>query len=321
MKNKIILVGGDPNSINSEIIAKSWKKFNNYQKKRIFLITNYELINAQIKYLKLPLKVKKVINLDHEIKGKYLKVIDLNLNFKKPFKVSRKSSSKFVLDSLDLAHKLAQRKDVSGVINCAINKNLLNRNKIGVTEYLASKCGVKNNSEVMLIHNKKLSVCPVTTHVDIKQVSKKLNSNVIIKKINTINSWFNQKFNRKPKIGVLGLNPHNAENRKNTEEKKVIRPAIQKLKKANVNISGPLVADTIFIKDYKKFDVIIGMYHDQVLGPFKTLFKYDAINITLGLKYLRLSPDHGTAVSLIKKNKADPLSLIRCFNFINKFSK
>ena len=65
MKNKIILVGGDPNSINSEIIAKSWKKFNNYQKKRIFLITNYELINAQIKYLKLPLKFKKVINLDH----------------------------------------------------------------------------------------------------------------------------------------------------------------------------------------------------------------------------------------------------------------
>ena len=314
MKNKIILVGGDPNSINSEIIAKSWKKFNNYQKKRIFLITNYELINAQIKYLKLPLKVKKVINLDHEIKGKYLKVIDLNLNFKKPFKVSRKSSSKFVLDSLDLAHKLAQRKDVSGVINCAINKNLLNRNKIGVTEYLASKCGVKNNSEVMLIHNKKLSVCPVTTHVDIKQVSKKLNSNVIIKKINTINSWFNQKFNRKPKIGVLGLNPHNAENRKNTEEKKVIRPAIQKLKKANVNISGPLVADTIFIKDYKKFDVIVGMYHDQIIAPFKSLFKFDAINMTLGLKYLRLSPDHGTASDIIFKNKADPYSLKKCID-------
>ncbi len=321
MKNKIILVGGDPNSINSEIIAKSWKKLNNYQKKRIFLITNYKLINAQIKYLKLPLKVKKVLNLDHEIKGKYLKVIDLNLNFKKPFKISSKSASKFVLNSLNLAHKLAQRKDVSGVINCAINKNLLNRNKIGVTEYLAHKCGVKNNSEVMLIHNNKLSVCPVTTHIDIKQVSKKLYSNVIIKKIKTINTWFNQKFNRKPKIGVLGLNPHNAENRKNTEEKKAIEPAIQKLKKANVKISGPLAADTIFIKDYKKFDVIVGMYHDQVLGPFKTLFKYDAINITLGLKYLRLSPDHGTAVSIIKKNKADPLSLIRCFNFIKKFSK
>tara|TARA_E500000178_G_C17001031_1_gene745671 strand:- start:434 stop:1399 length:966 start_codon:yes stop_codon:yes gene_type:complete len=321
MKNKIILVGGDPNSINSEIIAKSWKKLNNYQKKRIFLITNYKLINAQIKYLKLPLKVKKVLNLDHEIKGKYLKVIDLSLNFKKPFEVSGKSASKFVLNSLNLAHKLAQRKDVSGVINCAINKNLLNRNKIGVTEYLAHKCGVKNNSEVMLIHNNKLSVCPVTTHIDIKQVSKKLYSNLIIKKIKTINTWFNQKFNRKPKIGVLGLNPHNAENRKNTEEKKAIEPAIQKLKKANVKIRGPLAADTIFIKDYKKFDVIVGMYHDQVLGPFKTLFKYDAINITLGLKYLRLSPDHGTAVSIIKKNKADPLSLIRCFNFIKKFSK
>ena len=103
------------------------------------------------------------------------------------------------------------------------------------------------------------------------------------------------------------------------KKKKFIEIFIQKLKKANVKISGPLAADTIFIKDYKKFDVIVGMYHDQVLGPFRTLFKYDAINITLGLKYLRLSPDHGTAVSIIKKNKADPLSLIRCFNFIKKF--
>ena len=84
-------------------------------------------------------------------------------------------------------------------------------------------------------------------------------------------------------------------------------------------MKGPLVADTIFIKDFKDYDVIVGMYHDQVLAPFKTIFKFDAINITLGLKYLRVSPDHGTAKNIILKNKANPKSLIECINFINKF--
>ena len=100
---------------------------------------------------------------------------------------------------------------------------------------------------------------------------------------------------------MLGLNPHNAELRKYSEEKKIIIPSIFKLKKG-IKINGPLVSDTIFINEYKKYDIIIGMFHDQVLAPFKTLFKFDAINITLGLKYLRVSPDHGIA-KLNKKKK------------------
>ena len=102
---------------------------------------------------------------------------------------------------------------------------------------------------------------------------------------------------------MLGLNPHNAELRKYSEEKKIIIPSIFKLKKKGIKINGPLVSDTIFINEYKKYDIIIGMFHDQVLAPFKTLFKFDAINITLGLKYLRVSPDHGIAKNLIKKKK------------------
>ena len=107
---------------------------------------------------------------------------------------------------------------------------------------------------------------------------------------------------------MLGLNPHNAELRKESEEKRLIIPVIQKIKKLGIKINGPLVADTVFIKDYKNYDIIIGMYHDQVLAPFKTIFKFDAINVTLGLKYLRVSPDHGVAKNLIRKNKANTLS-------------
>ena len=126
---------------------------------------------------------------------------------------------------------------------------------------------------------------------------------------------------KKPKIAIMGLNPHNAELRTNSEEKKIIIPAIKNLKKEKVVLYGPLVSDTLFIDKYKNFDVIVGMYHDQILIPFKTIFKYDAINITLGLKYSRVSPDHGTAIDILKKNKADETSLFNCINFTNKFGK
>ena len=96
---------------------------------------------------------------------------------------------------------------------------------------------------------------------------------------------------------------------------------MKKLKIKGINIQGPFSADTIFIKEYKNFDVIVGMYHDQVLSPFKALFKFDAINITLGLKYLRVSPDHGIAKDLLFKKKANPISLLKCIKFISKFKK
>ena len=109
--------------------------------------------------------------------------------------------------------------------------------------------------------------------------------------------------------------------RNGSEEKRIINPVILKLRKAGIKISGPLVSDSIFINNYKKFDVIIGMYHDQVLGPFKAMFKFDAINITLGLKYFRASPDHGTAYNIIKMKKANEASLLNCINYIHKFRK
>ena len=171
----------------------------------------------------------------------------------------------------------------------------------------------------MLIRSEKLAVCPITTHIDIKNISKKINQQIIIKKINTINHWYKKNLKKKPKFAVLGLNPHNAELRTESEEKKIIIPAINKLKKKGFLIKGPLVADTIFMNEYKKYDVIIGMYHDQVLAPFKTIFKFDAINITLGLKYLRVSPDHGIAKNLINKGKGNPTSLNKCLDFVNKF--
>ena len=316
---KIVIITGDPNSINSELIYKSLKKIKKSIKNKIYLISNYNLLKNQLKKLKYNLKLCEVKNLEEKGKKGEIKLLNIKLKYKNPFKVNKLNASNYVLESLDLGHALALKNKDVGLINCPISKELLKKDKIGVTEYLSSKSKIKVGSEAMLISNNKLAVCPITTHIDIKDVSRKIKKKIIINKIITINKWFQTKYKKKIKVGVLGLNPHNAELRKNSEEIKNIIPAINSLKKKGVSVDGPLVADTVFIKDYKKYHVLVGMFHDQVLTPFKTLFKFDAVNITLGLKYIRVSPDHGIAKNLIFKKKANPESLIKCINLINKF--
>ena len=322
MKNKIILLASDPNSINSEIISKTWKKINPSIKKQIYLIANYDLINSQFKKIKTRTPIIKIKNFNDRHFSKKLKIIDIPLKFSNPYKVPLTSAKKYISSSFKLAHKLALNKNVKGIVNCPLDKKLLHKTKtIGVTELLSLKCKILNGSEVMLIYNKKLSVVPITTHIDIRNVPKKLKSTLIINKMRTLKTNYKKIFNTNPKIGVLGLNPHNAEFSKKSEEVRIIHPAIKKLKKEGFKIDGPLSADTFFVNKYKKYDVVVGMYHDQVLAPFKSMFQFDAINITLGLKYVRVSPDHGPAKDIVAKNKGDHLSLLKCINFINKLKR
>ena len=173
----------------------------------------------------------------------------------------------------------------------------------------------------MLIYNKELSVSPITTHIRIGQISKKISKKLIVNKLITINKFFLKNLKFKPKIGLLGLNPHNYELKKNSEERKVIIPAIKKLKKQRISVEGPLSGDTAFLNFKKnKFDVLVGMYHDQVLSPFKTLYRFDAVNVTLGLPYIRVSPDHGTGKDIIRKNLANPKSLLESIKFFKNIN-
>ena len=321
LEKKIIVVAGDPNSINSEIIYKSWKKLNKNLRKKILLIANFELIKKQFKELNYPIKIEKIKKINELSNTKKLNIINIDLKFNNPFKVKRKNSSKYIYESLNLAHKLSLKGNILGMINCPINKNLLQKENTGVTEFLSKKCKLKDKSEVMMIKTNNFAVCPITTHLELRNVSKKIKSKMIITKVKTVNKSLKNFYKKNPKIGILGLNPHNAELKDNSEEVKQIIPAIKKLKKLGLKVEGPLVTDTIFIKNFKNYDVIIGMYHDQVLSPFKSIYKFNAINLTLGLKYLRASPYHGVAKDLIKKNKANGLSLLECIKFINKFGK
>ena len=309
---KIAIIHGEPYSINSEIIYKSWLKYKSNNKKKIFIIGSKRILEAQFRKLKINVKLHQ-LNTDLILKKGRINILDIDINFKNPFILNLNEKRNYIFKSINKAHELAIKKKIKGFINCPINKEIFKKN-IGVTEYMASK-NKSRSKEVMLIYNKLFSVSPITTHISIKDVIRKLKSQIIIKKVNTISKFYTQKFKKKVKIGILGLNPHNDEMRTNSFEKKVLIPLIKKLKKKGLKIKGPLSVDNVFLKDKIEYDVVVGMYHDQVLGPFKAINKFNGINVTLGLKYLRVSPDHGTAGDLIFKKRANANSLINCINF------
>ena len=316
MNNLIAIIAGEPNSINSEIIAKAWMK--KKKLKNFFIIGNHSLIKKQIFKLGIQIPLIKINRIEDFKKEEKIFILDVPLKFKSIFNVDSSEVKKYVFKCFEIAHYFAINKKISGFINAPIDKKILGNKYLGITEYLSEKNKSKDK-EVMMIHNEKLSVVPLTTHVDIKNITSKISSNLIKTKTITLNKTYLKIFKKKPRIAILGLNPHNGENRIDSVESKIIRPTVIKLKKLKININGPFPADTAFSEQKIIFyDVIIGMYHDQVLAPFKALYGYDAINITLGLKYIRLSPDHGTGKDIAGLNKANPQSLISAINFLNK---
>ncbi len=322
MKKIIAIISGDPNSINSEIIAKAWKRKNSFGNLNIFIIGNFILLKRQFLLMGYNIKLKKINGLKDQNFKKNLLVHDIPLKFKNPFKISAQNKKKYIAESFDLALNLVNKKEITGLVNCAINKqDISSKKKInGITEFLAKKKGVLGK-EAMLIYNDSLSVSPITTHIKLNSVSKNLSKKKIIIKIIAINNFFKQKLGVRPKIGIMGLNPHNNELRNQSEEKKIIIPAINSLKKKRILVHGPISPDTAFL-DYKRkgFNILIGMYHDQVLTPFKAIFKFNAINVTVGLPFLRTSPDHGTGKDIVKKNIGNPESLIKSINFFKKIN-
>ena len=319
MKNykPIIIVAGEPNSIFFEIFFKAIKK---KIKSPIILIASKQLILKQAKILKKKIILNDISESEILKKVNNLKKINLiDVNFEQKFafnKISTKSNN-YITDCFSVALKLLKHGVSDKLINGPVSKKTFLKNKYnGITEYLADKTNTKKFA--MIIYNKYLSVCPLTTHVPIKYVSKMIHKLEIIDKVKLIDNFWKKKFSKKVKIGVTGLNPHCESIDSFNEDKNIILPTIKKLKKLKYNIQGPLAADTIFLKNNrKKFDLIIGMYHDQVLTPIKTLFEYDAINITIGLPFVRVSPDHGPNESMLGKNESDYLSLLNSIKFLD----
>ena len=320
MNKAIAIIAGEPNSISSEIIFKSWLIRKQYPHKPLFIIGSIWLLNLQKKKLNYKIKIKKIDNnfTINDLKSNELPVFDIEYKQKRPFEKISSKSNNYIFKCFNLAIKLFESKKILGFINCPISKEFLFKKKYqGITEFLSKKSG-KSGNEVMLIYNEKLSVSPITTHIPLSEVSQKIKRSNIINKVKIINSFYKKIFNKKPNFAILGLNPHNFSLSKKSEEKKIIYKAIKNLKKFKIKILGPVPTDSSFMTlNKRRYNIIIGMYHDQVLTPFKALFNFNAINITLGLPYIRISPDHGVAENITGKKLANPKSLVESIKFFN----
>ena len=299
MKKTIAIITSDPHSINYEIIKKSLFFFKKKNKNNYIFIGSKDLLKK------------------NSIDISFLEVIDVKWDGNNKKKYLKKSFEKFI--------NLYNSKKVHALINLPLSKKDIFGNTFpGVTEYISSKF-MCTGKETMLLYNHLFSVSPLTTHIKVKDISINIKKKKIINNFHNILNFYKKTIKVKnPLIGILGLNPHNAvDTYFNSEEQKIIIPSLKKLqKKFKKNIIGPISPDTSFLqREDKKINSLIGMYHDQVLTTFKYINKFSAINITLGLPFVRMSPDHGTASDIIGKNKANPESFLYCLNFFEKFHK
>lgn len=202
---------------------------------------------------------------------------------------------------------------IDAMVTAPINKDNIQSEEFnfpGHTEYLAEKFG--KNKELMILASETMKIAVVTGHIPIQEVSKNITKEKVLSKLKTFENSLKLDFGiRKPRIAVLGLNPHAGDNGLlGKEEEEIIIPAIDEAKESGILSFGPFPADGFFgSSDFSKFDGILAMYHDQGLIPFKALVFDKGVNFTAGLSIVRTSPDHGTAYSIAGKNLANPTSL------------
>ena len=298
---------GDPSGISPEILVKSYKKLPDVTYiiygseepiKRAFEITGSEI----------PYRIIKSPE-DAEKKGFYLiPVLDEKFIPGKPDSRSGKASALYLEKAVD--HILAKK--IDALVTLPISKKHIMASGFkfaGHTDYLAYRSGVKRY--IMMLMCKKMKVALATTHIPVKEIPKKLQKINLKEMIKLLSTETEKKFRIKnPKIAVLGLNPHAGDGGNiGREEIEIIQPAVELLRKEGIDLTDPLSPDTAFL-DPSKYDVYFAMYHDQGLIPLKMLCFKKAVNITLGLPFIRTSPDHGTGFDIAGKGIADPSSFI-----------
>ena len=328
-KKRILITAGEPASISSEITIKALKKLNDINNVELIIITDPNLIKCELKNLNQTAELNILDKNSNfkDYKNNSINIIPIKLKENSFPGILNKKNVDFVKNSIKISVDLLLQKKANAIVTNPINKFIMKSDNFkfnGHTEYLGFLSKL-NKKPIMMLDSEKLRVVPLTTHIPISSVSKKLNMKMIIEKITILNKELIRIYKIKhPRIFISGLNPHSGDGGKiGKEELTIIFPAIKRLKDIGLNVRGPFPGDTLFQKNkIKEYDVAVCMYHDQALIPIKSLCSGNIINITLGLDFIRTSPDHGTALDIAGKKKADPNSLIlaikKAEDFIHK---
>jgi 4-hydroxythreonine-4-phosphate dehydrogenase len=326
-KNHKVRVGisiGDFNGIGPEIIMKSLKDKTIADFFTPIIFGSGKLFTYQKNIFKLNLNFNYITETSQAQNGK-LNMLNLvkdnsNVELGKP----SEESTKMAIDSLEAATEALMKGEIDVLVTAPINKDEMVKmgfKHAGHTGYFEEKF---NKKGLMFLVTDGLKVAVSTHHIPISQVAENISKEKIKKQIKALNQTLIEDFSiSKPKIAVLGLNPHSGDGGViGNEEIEIISPAIKELSDQGILAFGPFPADSFFQPSkYQSFDAVLAMYHDQGLAPFKTLAYEEGVNYTAGLPFIRTSPDHGVAYDIAGKNIADEQSFMEAIFMAIKIFK
>ncbi len=311
----LLLTQGDLNGIGTELILKSFPKLRRF-KARFCAVGSFQVFEVQRAHFKFPIKLACIHSLDEldTISSSVLPVLNIAHHAKTHFGKMRAEAGDLAMKAVELAAKLCLEQKADAIVTAPIHKEAISKagwQFEGHTDFLAH---LSNKRVQMLLVDERsgLRVTLATVHVPIANVSERLISQGISEKVSMLHDALRRDFGiQKPRIAVLGLNPHAFDGGViGREEEDILKPMLKTLKRKFL-LDGLFAADGFFgAKRYRDFDAVLAMYHDQALIPFKMLAFETGVNLTLGLPFVRTSPDHGTAFDIAGKGIANASSFI-----------
>lgn len=313
---KIAITMGDAAGIGPEIILKSLS-YEGFESKKLILIGCFRTFEATNEALSSPLSLIK-IDKEDDLRGDFDQKIpvydpkNIDLSSTKPGKISKESAAA-AMHYIETAVSLCQKGIACGIATAPLNKEGIQKAGYsfnGHTDFLASLTDTDKYS-MMFVHED-IKILLVTIHEPLNKISSMLSAELIFDKIKQAKEAANLFGIKKPKIAIAGFNPHAGENSLfGHEEEEHIIPAVKQALDAGIDIEGPIPPDTLFYRGitHKEFDIIVSIYHDQGLIPFKMVAFDKGVNLTIGLPFIRTSPDHGTAYNIAGKMNASADSM------------
>ena len=332
MTKKIVITSGEPAGIGPDICLSLLTEKNDITDGvELYIIIDPALLTERAAALGINIdkKIHEHVDLkDLQYKKNKLNIIPLQLQKKCTHGILNKENSSYVLQILDLACDLCSQGTMDAMVTGPIQKSIINEagiNFTGHTEYLAERASTTHTLKpVMMLATKRLRVALATTHLPLKDVSDAITHESLSETITILDSFLKQHANiDNPHILICGLNPHAGEDGNlGKEEIDTISPVIKTLIKQGLNLTGPLPADTLYTAKYlDQADATLAMYHDQGLPVLKYSGFGKAVNITLGLPFIRTSVDHGTALDLAGTGKASDSSLLEAVKMAIEYAK
>ena len=319
MAKPLALTLGEPAGIGPDITIKAWLRRNELKLPAFYLLGDRDFLSGRANTLGLKIRLAEVRPEDaFDAFADALPVVTTGHSATAQPGQPDHTSADAALASIRQAVDDVIGARASAIVTNPIAKSVLYRAGFrhpGHTEFLAELAATDGHTPqpVMMLWSPAVAVVPVTIHISLREAIAQLSSDLIVTTVRIVAAALKARFGlANPRLVVSGLNPHAGEEGSlGTEERTIVAPAVEMLRAEGIEIRGPLPADTMFHDAARKtYDCAICMYHDQALIPVKTLAFEDAVNVTLGLPFIRTSPDHGTAFDIAGSGRANPSSLI-----------